>query len=380
MKPCRKLRPPTGPISPAHEPPAMGSGPSSSSIRAASWSGTPKSRLPRPLQVNSRAPAPDRLPAGEAARRSARRSSSAAAASRTWNCTVCPTCSWSPTASAPVSRSAPIRLRTRKSPREKSARCSSTTTPRWRPAWRSARSSSLAASDSSRSRSSAGRPASSWTKLPSARVTTSGCPTGRQPWDTTVSTPIPSRKTPTAPWATIRASSTSRFAPGRVAADARPPTTVSPGRSSAHRRRNASTGNVKGSANSNRVSGLPSSSGQPTTDAPSGVSSTWSAVAVRRASGSRAANTERAGPLSTSRPSPTTASVDIASNTRGSSRFWIACTMSSSAPRKCGETKHTRRSASSAPSCSRISPAVSPTAWAGTGCRDDADAYRFTRS
>ena len=55
MKPCRKLRPPTGPISPAQNAPASGIGPRSSSTRPASWSGTPKRCRPRPLHVNSRA-------------------------------------------------------------------------------------------------------------------------------------------------------------------------------------------------------------------------------------------------------------------------------------------------------------------------------------
>ena len=40
MKPWRKLRPPTGPISPAQNAPASGTGPSSSSTTPASWSGS----------------------------------------------------------------------------------------------------------------------------------------------------------------------------------------------------------------------------------------------------------------------------------------------------------------------------------------------------
>ena len=55
MKPCRKVRPPTGPISPAQNAPATGSGPSSWSTTAASWSGSPKNRMPRPLHVKSSA-------------------------------------------------------------------------------------------------------------------------------------------------------------------------------------------------------------------------------------------------------------------------------------------------------------------------------------
>ncbi len=53
MKPWRKFRPPTGPISPAQNAPAAGIGPSSSLTTPASWSGTPKRWRPRPLQVNT---------------------------------------------------------------------------------------------------------------------------------------------------------------------------------------------------------------------------------------------------------------------------------------------------------------------------------------
>ena len=56
VNPCRKLRPPTGPISPAQNAPAIGSGPSSRSTTPASWSGVPKRCCPRPLHVNSSAP------------------------------------------------------------------------------------------------------------------------------------------------------------------------------------------------------------------------------------------------------------------------------------------------------------------------------------
>ena len=56
VKPCRKLRPPTGPISPAQKKPPAGT-PSASSTAVASWSGTSNMCAPRPLQVNSSAPA-----------------------------------------------------------------------------------------------------------------------------------------------------------------------------------------------------------------------------------------------------------------------------------------------------------------------------------
>src|SRR5207302_1823185 len=55
VNPWRKFRAPTGPSSPAQKHPARGSGPRSVSTTPASWSASPKSRWPRPLQVKSRA-------------------------------------------------------------------------------------------------------------------------------------------------------------------------------------------------------------------------------------------------------------------------------------------------------------------------------------
>src|SRR5207302_7503305 len=57
VKPWRKLRPPTGPISPAAKKPAVGAPPSSRSIASASWSAMPNIALPRPLHENTTAPA-----------------------------------------------------------------------------------------------------------------------------------------------------------------------------------------------------------------------------------------------------------------------------------------------------------------------------------
>ena len=62
VKPCRKLRPPTGPISPAAKNPAAGAPPSSR--RPLRRRGLPRprtSRWPRPLQENTSAPAGGRL-------------------------------------------------------------------------------------------------------------------------------------------------------------------------------------------------------------------------------------------------------------------------------------------------------------------------------
>ena len=131
MKPCRWLRPPTGPISPAAKNPAT----AGRAVRArpctarTSWSASGNIVVPRPLQENSSAPR-----AGWAApSSSSARSSPAPSASRTWNRTVRPTSTTSPTATAPVSGSAPTTPRMRKSPRPCSSAYSSIATPRCSP-------------------------------------------------------------------------------------------------------------------------------------------------------------------------------------------------------------------------------------------------------
>ena len=57
MKVCTKLRLPIGPSSPAHDIPATAPRPTWSCTSRASWSGSPKRWLPRPLQVNTSAAA-----------------------------------------------------------------------------------------------------------------------------------------------------------------------------------------------------------------------------------------------------------------------------------------------------------------------------------
>src|SRR5581483_11562283 len=171
----------------------------------------------------------------------------------------------------------------------------------------------------------------------------------------------------TAPSASTDSSSARRLAPGRPPADARPPMTVRPGRSSLRRRRKPSTGNVNGSAKSSRVAGSRSNTGQPVTAVPSSVSSTRSATGVRPASGSTAAKTDSAGASSISWAPPITETAVPPRKTRGPSNWRIAPATSSKAPTKCGDAKHTTRSGSSPSSWSRICPAVSPTACAGTG-------------
>ena len=103
VKPWRKLRPPTGPISPAQKNPPAGA-PSASSSAIASWSGDVE-------HVRAAAVAGEQQRAGRAARRRAprpaarsasRRSSSAVAPSRTCMRTVWPTRTRSPSAIEPL--------------------------------------------------------------------------------------------------------------------------------------------------------------------------------------------------------------------------------------------------------------------------------------
>ena len=142
--------------------------------------------------------------------------------------------------------------RKRKSPRSKSARCSSTTMPTCRPRARSSRSCSSAAATNS-SRRDALRPPSSYTMLRSG-VTVNGLPTRRQPCDTIVRTGISEGiTTPTAPLGTIRSSSARRFAPGAAPAEASPPMTRSPGTFVLHRDSRSATGNENGSASRSTV-------------------------------------------------------------------------------------------------------------------------------
>ncbi len=79
VKPWRKFLPATGPISPLQKKPATGIEPISSRKVRASWSGSPKRPMPRPLQEQSSAPATSRPSSSRRALlSSARRSSSAA--------------------------------------------------------------------------------------------------------------------------------------------------------------------------------------------------------------------------------------------------------------------------------------------------------------
>jgi hypothetical protein len=249
VKVCRKFCPPTGPSSPAQKNPATGISPSSAASSPASWSGSVNIRDPRPLQVNSRAPAAGRPPRTVFSwARMRRRSSSAEWASRTWNCTVWPTSTSSPTAMAPDSESAPRMPRTRKSPWPgSSAWYSLMTRPRCAP-WASSslsRSGSVVASCCRRV--SGGRPPSSRIRWPSARVTVYGSPSGRQPWATRGCTSARARWAPTAPLERTWPSRNSLVSRRRSPPLAMPPMTIGPGTCSFRCASRSPAGNVNGS-------------------------------------------------------------------------------------------------------------------------------------
>src|SRR5829696_5646864 len=264
VKVCRKLRPPIGPSSPWAKKPAIGA----ASVAAATRS-----------------------------------------ASCTWNWRVWPTSTLSATAIEPVSGSAPSRPLTRKSPRSKLALCSSMTWPTWRPPPRSSSCSCWSRPASIwRSRSTAGRPPSSWTMLPSPRVTANGEPTGRQPWLTTARMSTgPTRATPTAPPSSSSVPLSRRCRPASLAPETIPPSTGRPGCSWLSRSRKLSAGKVNGSASRSTLARSSSGrSGQPPMPTPSSRGSTRSANGRTLTPGSRAIQTARPGSSSTSRPSPIT--------------------------------------------------------------------------
>src|SRR5512132_2204399 len=306
VKVCRKFRPPIGPSSPWAKKPAIGAASVAAATRAASWSGSPKKPRPRPLQENSSTPRACQPVTGAS---SSSRSSWAEAASRTWNCSVWPTSTLSATAIEPVSGSAPSRPLTRKSPRSKLALCSSMTWPTWRPPPRSSSCSCRSRlARSWRSRSTAGRPPSSWTMLPSPRVTANGEPTGRQPWLTTARMSTgPMRATPAAPLSSTSVPLTRRCLPGSSAPDTIPPTTGRPGCSWLSRSRKLSAGKVNGSASSSTlVRSSWGRSGQPPMPTPSPRGITWSANGRTSTPGNLAIQTARPGSSSSSRPPPIT--------------------------------------------------------------------------
>ena len=224
VKPWRKLRPPTGPISPAQNTPG--------DRERAEHAGRPRRRRGRARRTGGgrgrctvKSERGRGLVAGEqlaqvlvgGGRRRARGTGWSGRPRRRRR-----------RRRRPVAWSAPSTLRTRKSPRPKSAWCSSTTTPRCSPA-RSERAVLLARlrSRSPRRRSRAGLPPELLDPVALGHASPrSGCPIGRQPWDTTVRTvdPVEEHADRAASDAT-RPSSTSRLPPGPRAADARPPIT-----------------------------------------------------------------------------------------------------------------------------------------------------------
>ena len=260
MKPWRKLRPPTGPISPAQNAPATRDRAEQLARRApASWSGTPKRCRPRPLQVNSeRGRGPRRRRAARAGprRRRRRRAPGTARSGRR--------STWSPTderarllvgaehvaheevAAAELGlvlvddeadvQAAPEQLALVVGRRSRRAPCSRV--ERGLPA-ELLDDVPLGARDDERARRPAGSPA----RRPCATVDA-----GEEHADRAV---VEDRVVEHEPVA-------ARVAP---AADASPPITWSPGRSSLSRRRKPSTGNVNGSASSSRVDGPSGGSG-----------------------------------------------------------------------------------------------------------------------
>ena len=186
--------------------------------------------------------------------------------------------------------------------------------------------------------------------------------------------------TPTAPLVRTTSSSASRFVPGRVAADARPPTIVSSGTRPLHKRKKSGTGNENGSASSSNVPRDGSESGQPLIVTPSSDSSASSATAVQSPTANEAPKTLRPGPSSISVPPPATPAMTQPITTCGSSNLASPAMTSSNTPAWCGDAKTTSRSGAASWNRSNNSPATSPTASTGVGCSDSAAAYRFTRS
>ena len=186
----------------------------------ASWLASPNISAPRPLQVNTRAPA-----ASWPERRSDR-SSPAVAASRTWNWTTAPTGTSAATASEPASRSAPSRPRMRKSPRPKSNVCSSTTITAQQSLGGERPLDRVERGHGFHEAVEGGTDASSRITWRSALVTVKGCPIGRQPCETTVAGDTDgSSRRPTAPCETTRDPTSRRLPPGPRAAEAMPPIT-----------------------------------------------------------------------------------------------------------------------------------------------------------
>ena len=289
-----------GPISPAQNAPASGTGPSSSSTTRRVVVGLAEQCVPRPLHVNSSAAVAVR-------RRSSRRrrSSSAASASRTWNCTVWPTSTRSPTASDAVSlvdaehvaheevaavEVEPVLV---DDEAEVQALAHELAVVVGRPPARSPGAAPSRAGPRARS-----------TRLRSARVTVNGLPIGRQPCDTTGAdrdvVGAHDRDRAARQDAVVERRAVRR--PGRLPADARPPITVSSGTCALHEPRGSrATGNENGSAS---ISSVPRAADRvgparrSRSRRRSAIAS--SATPSTRPAPKRAANTDSPGPSSTS--------------------------------------------------------------------------------
>src|SRR5215207_9356795 len=324
---------------------------------------------PRPLQEISSAPAGARPPSACIRALSAsRRSRSALAASRACSRTTCPGRTSVPTATWPVSGSAPTRPRTRKSPWTYSGLFVSTTIPISNPPCTSRRSSAGSASIVSRSFSSAGRPASSPMIGPSHAVIVSSGPIGAAPCDTHGRISTPSKRTPTAPDVSTSSPNSSGVSASGERADARPPSSGSIGAAAESSRSTASVGNVNGSASSSAPaeplrSGSPLSRPSPS---PRGSTSAWNGLASPPSSA--AAQTETAVPSSISRISPMTPAAPQPTSSRGASTSCSPSSDASGAARCAPETNATARSHGRPSSASRADAAASAAPQRGSAC------------
>ena len=187
-------------------------------------------------------------------------------------------------------------------------------------------------------------------RLPSARVTIIGSPMGRHPCETTVrvATP-PGRTTPTPPEDITSSSRTRRLPPGVLAAEAIPPTTGTDSVSLASGISNAasasmmaSTGSEKGSARSSSASpGSNVEADRPWSAMPEAVRVAWRRTGRGRTA-RRPAHRPIAGASSTSRLPPRTATAVVPTNTRGRSMRLIAAAMSPKASTMLGRREHGR--------------------------------------
>ena len=163
--------------------------------------------------------------------------------------------------------------------------------------------------------------ASSAITLPSPAVIVISGPIGVAPWETHGITATPPRLAATAPAASTSPSRKSDAEPAAAALDS-PPSTGMPGRASFSDSSSASALNVYGSASTKSTSPRSSGSGKPDSANPSSprlASRWWVAIS---APGAARAHTAAPGPVSSSRPAPSTPPAPQPIKKRGSRRSW----------------------------------------------------------